>query len=430
MKIVYFFVAAMLANVIQADDSLDELDFDIDDLTISLVEESKPWRLAFAWQNGADLNALDNTTTHRFDSRLNWEQLLFKDYFFKLDGKAIVRLPGDDNQSGQSSIELDGRLRELYLQNSDEFWTLTAGFQILTLGEMDAVQVSDMFSPWDYSEFALTAPEDARLGQLMVNAQWYSGSSRWQLVYSPWPLSNRYPGGNADTLIQRLLGAQTVEVEDNQPKPFRDYEFLFKWQETIEGSDVTLTYANLLSNDPLFQRVSEQDAPVARFETDYFRFDVFAASANVSAGNFLWKLETAYKKNMQYQAVSVLKSDAWDFSLGVDYDANSAWSLSVEMLNQRLLTVKGQLKGFKKDNTRWLARWRKDWLHETLSTVLFVSYQWQYGDSIASMAFDYAVDDAWKVSLVGSVFNSTDSASPAQLTKDWDQLVLRVSYSR
>jgi len=99
-------------------DELNELDLDLD-FDIDIEETTSGpldlGRIILAWQNGVDINAVDNIKTHRFDVRLDWGKLIFNDYFFKIDGKAIIRLPGDDNQANQNSIELDGRLRELYI---------------------------------------------------------------------------------------------------------------------------------------------------------------------------------------------------------------------------------------------------------------------------------------------------------------------------
>lgn len=416
---------------IEFDDmSLDDEAFDttsIYDINDDITERS--WRLDFAWQNGTDLNELSQTISHRLDARLNVEKLVFNDYFFKMDAKILTRLRGDDSLSNQSSVEIDTRLRELFIQRSQSDWTLTSGFQILTLGEMDAVQISDVLSPWDYSEFAFTAPEDARLGQFMINAQGYRNNSRWQFIYSPWPLSNRYPGGNADTLMQRLLGSTEVMVNDNQPKPLQAHELLTQWQTTIESSDLTLLYGNLLSNDPVFHRTSDENDDIIRFETEYYRFHLFSLSGNYSLGNVLWKFETAYKKGIQYQSDTVLEKDLWELAVGFDYDANGAWALAFEVLNQHILGDTGDMATIQQNSTQIVTRWNKQWRHETLSTVVFFNYQLQYQDMVTSLALDYAVNDNTKASLVGSIFYSTDEHSPAQLSKDWDQIVFRVNYA-
>lgn len=407
-----------------------ELDFSIEELENRDEEiTSDPWTMIFSWQNGVDISALDSVRSHRFDARLDWGQLLFNDYFFKIDGKAIIRLPGDDNLENNKKIEFDGRLKTLFLQKSSDLWSFTAGFQALTLGEMDTLQVTDLLSPWDYSEFAFTAPEDARLGQLLFNAEWYFEQNFWQILYSPWPLSNRYPGGDGRVLIQQLLGDESITVNDNQPERFKDHEIVLKWKKSFPGSDVTLVYANLLSNDPLFTLINTENKATKQFETEYFRFNLFSASLNYSAGNILWKMESAYKQRMKYQAPLILESNAWDLAIGADYDANGAWSLSLEILNQHLLTSEKKILTLNKNNTQIVARWSKNWLNETLRSVIFISYQLQYKDTITSLSFDYALDDDWQVAWVATVFDSTDAQSPGQLTKDWDQVSLRISFA-
>lgn len=410
------------------DDFEEEFDFDTTTFDDSDII-SKPWRLAVALKNGVDLNDVSNTINRRVSLGLKVEQFFNDSYYVKLDGKMISQLPGDDAQTDQSSFSFDARLRDLFIQKSDEHWTLTAGFQTLTLGEMDAVQVSDYLSPWDYSESAFTSPEDARLGQLLINAQWYLGESRLQMIYSPWPLSNRYPGGDADTLMERLLGTTKISVEDNQPEVLQDHEILLRWQHSIDGSDISLLYSSLLSNDPIFYLTSAEGDSLTTFSTEYYRFHLISTSANYSMGNFLWKIETAYKHGMKYQSLEIVKNNQWDIAIGVDYDANGAWNMAFEVLNQHIIDPLPSSSSIKKNTIHLVTRWSKNWLHDTLSTIMFLNYQLPYRDIIASAGVDYAVNDNTKVSLVGSVFHSTDVKSPGQLTKDWDQIVMTLNYT-
>jgi len=417
----------------------DEMELDVEqnefdlDFTMSGVDEAstdaeKPWRLIFAWRNGVDAQNIRETRSHRFDSRMDWGQLVFDDYFVKLDGKLIFRLPGDDNQTNQQKTELDGRLKELYIQRSLPNWTITAGFQTIILGEMDTVQVADLFSPWDYSEFAFTSPEDARLGQFVINSEWYYKKSRWQLLYSPWPLSNRYPGESVD-FFRQIFGNQPVIINDNQPKPFQQNEFLAKWTSNIAGSDISFLYASLLSNNPTFNMISSNNSTTIRFDSAFPRFNLLVGSANYSAGNFLWKLETAFKQNIQFQSASNQLGDVWDLAVGSEYDANGAWNMSLEMLNQVFFTSSNQSSLPFRNNTQIVGRWSKNWLNQTLSTIIFGSYQVQYGDTVTSLSASYAIDDSWTAMLVATLFESTDSRSPGQFTKNWDQITAKVSFS-
>jgi len=295
---------------------------------------------------------------------------------------------------------------------------------------MDTVQITDLLSPWDYSEFAFTAPEEARLGQLLFNSEWHFKHTRWQILYSPWPLSNRYPDGDdGSNLIRQLFGNQTVTINDDKPKPFKDHELLLLWKKSFAGSDLTFVYANLLNNDPLFNLVSAENTEIKQFETEYFRFNLFAASMNYSSGNILWKIESAYKQGIKYQTPSILESNAWDLAIGADYDANGAWNLSLELLNQHILSGKKKRFNLNKNSTQLVVRWNKNWLNETLNAVVFISYQLQYKDTITSLSFDYSLDDNWKIAFVATVFESTDQQSPAQLIKDWDQATLRISFA-
>jgi len=414
---------------------LDELvlDMDMEFTETSAASWRDRLRFTFSYQAGLDLNKLTRVTSHRFDSRLRGEYLWQDSLFFKWDGKAILRLPGDDQMDASNNasedVGMDGRLRELFVQKSAKSWTSTWGFQTITWGEMDAVQIADQLSPWDYSEFAFTTPEDARLGQLLINSEWYSPFGQWQFIINPWPQTNRYPGGGASYLLEQSLGTSSFQVNQQQPDFFDDYELALRWTLNQQGYDISLMATSLLNNDPVFEMIMVNPQGTSIFNAKFPRFEMIAATANYSAGNLLWKAETAFKQDIHVAGSQSVIRDVLDAALGFDYDANGAWDVTVELLNQHILSGPGDLAGLRKNNTQWVARWRKQWLHQTLSSVYYVSYQLQHRDTVHSMALNYAITDAWLLDVNATLFESTEAQSPGQLTKNWDQLTFRLSFT-
>jgi len=408
--------------------SLDDIEISLDIPEIDLesnASEKSHWydmfRYSLAWQNGLDLNQLSEINSHRFDTRITADDLIFETLYYKVDGKLLWRLPKDNNISENKNVELDYRVAEFYLQKNINAFTITAGFQRIALGQMDAVQVSDVFTPWDFSEFAFTAPEDARLGQLILNTQWFSQYGTWQLLVNAWPTSNNYPGGDSDTLLKQLLNSDNVYVDDHQPEFLRDYETVLRWQHKIQKNDFALIYANLLTNQPSFVQQNTN----SNFHTRYDRYHMLAMSSNYSAGNFLWKLEIAWKNELEVDPSVQGKSTIIDGAIGFDYDANGAWAMSTELFNQH------RMDNFNvdKNNTLVVSRISKNWRHDTLTSVAFVSYSLQHKDVISSAALNYSMTDNWKSELNATIFHSTNKESPGYLSRNWDQITLRVFYS-
>jgi len=380
-----------------------------------------------AYQSGLSLYELGELISHRLDIRLRAEYLTQQAYFFRVDGKLINRLPGDGQLSSNEDIDWDGRLRELFVQKGNDKGTLTFGFQNFAWGEMDAVQISDVIAPRDYSEFAFTAPEDARLGQLLLNYQFYNDLGQWQLLYSPWPQTNRYPGGSASSLLE-FVTSEPIDLNNRQPRILKDYELAMRWKTTRTGHDMSIMLASLLANDPLFEEIGTSNG-TTRYQSNYSRFNMLAATINMSDANFLWKAELAFKQDLGLAGLSPEYYDVLEAAIGFDYDANGAWSATVEMFNQHIFLDADDLAGLEQNNSQMLFRWSKQWLNQTLSSIYYLSYQLQNKDNVHSLSLSYALSDNWLVDLNATLFQSSESNSPGQLTENWDQLTLRASFT-
>jgi len=411
--------------------SLDDMGIDLDGELFAEEAPRTKWYDAIiptlAYQSGLSLYEPGELTSHRFDIRLRGEHLTQRAYFFRMDGKLITRLPGDDQLASNESLDWDGRLREVFVQKGVDNWTLTFGFQNFAWGEMDAAQIADVITPRDYSEFAFTTPEDARLGQLLLNYQIYFASSQWQFLYSPWPQTNRYPGGSASSLLE-FVSSEPIQFDNHQPAFLDDYELAMQWKSSQTGRDISIMLASLLANDPLFEELPTNNNE-KHYRTKYSRFNMLAATINQSDANFLWKGEMAFKQNLGLGGLSPEFHDALETAIGFDFDANGAWSATVELFNQHIFLGTDDLPGFEQNNTQLLARWSKQWLNQTLTSIYFFSYQLQNRDNVHSFSLNYALSDNWLMDLNATLFDSPEPDSPGQLTKNWDQLTFRISFT-
>ena len=404
------------------------LDFDVSSAGIEVppaAASGTAWaspRWGFAWQLGANLDALDTVNSHRLDSRLRWEQLLLPWLYASVDGKLIIRATGDQQLRESEDAAWDWRVRELSLQASDERVGAKLGFQTIVWGEMDTAPINDLLSPWDYSEYAYTAPEDARIGQAALTANYFVAGSTVTIAVVPWALTNRYPGGDTNGLVAAILGVDNANVKDNQPEAMTDMEYGLRLKYSFPGTDVALYALSVLSNDPQF---TTDDG--VNFETRYSRYKNYGASINYVRDNILWKAELGYKPDVYIPAATPLERDTLEYALGADYNANGVYDLTLEAFNQHIFSGAGRLVGMKRDNSQIAGRISKNFLHDTLSVVYFLRYQVQYRDVTQSFSIDYAVNDYWNTSVNVTHIEINNQDSPYRFTDDWDQLSLRVS---
>ncbi len=401
------------------------MDFEIsDDLFEAYVTEqesevSSPLITTVAYQFGHGTEDSANSS-RRLDLRLQWEQLLDNGMFVRLDNKFILRHSVDQQLEADETVALDNRLRELYMQKNVDDVTLSIGQQIVVWGEMDSLSVTDIFAPWDYSEFVFTAPEDARIGQPIIQSQWYRNNSSLQLIYVPWPQVNEYPTGNGNEVLATLLGNTSFTINEHLPDAFEEDEVGLNWQQSTDAYDVSLMLARVRSNDPVFSTSNN-----INFDSRYPAYRMAGVSANYATDTVLWKGEFSYYDDL-FLADSAT-ANSRQLAVGFDYEANGAYNLSVEHAHQQ---VRGDLPAVQKVHTSQSAlRWSKNFLHETLVATYFFSYQWQYHDRVHSANLDYDINDTWNVQTNITVFEGGGGASLGQITEKWDQVAVRVTAS-
>ena len=387
----------------------------------------KDLRFGLAYQAGLDLNKLDSVTSNRFDSRLQWEKLLQKKFYITADGKFIVRFNGDQNLDNSETYSTEFRVKDFNVQTQVSQLGIKAGYQTIIWGEMDSAPINDVMSPWDYSEFAFTTPEDARIGQGSVVIDLFSSQTNLSLVFTPYPLANRFPGGEASALLAIILGSDNYTVNDNYPRLGKDYELGARLKHTIGSFDIAIYAAQIRSDFPRFELLSLENSGTPNFDLSYPQYESIGFSGNYSKGSFLWKYENAFKNNVYFPSQTAVFRDTMENAIGTDYNANGAYNLSLELYNQTILKGAGQLTGYKSNNSQLMMRWSKNYLHDTLSAIYYFSYQLQYEDMTQSLALQYAINDYWRIDLNATLFDVKNNDSPNAFIDDWDQVSFRIN---
>ena len=434
-----------VASAADSIDAIDDLELDSGlDLDMPVLEDSmndvkigkpaqrstgakKHVRLSFAYQLGSQFDDLSEIVSNRLDTRARWESLFGEHYYASLDAKLILRSWKDQQLEAGKDVSIEARAREAALQASYGAFSIKAGYQVSIWGEMDSARITDVLSPWDYSEFAFTSPEDARVGQPSILLDGFFANSKLGIVFTPLPLVNRYPSGDASGLLSYILGTDQFVIKEYAPEFGSDYELGIRFKHTLGSGDIAFYGARVISDDPLFELDPDAAGPDPVFDIRYPEYELLGFTANYAQGNFLWKTELAFKNNLYFPSQTSIIRDTMEVAAGLDYSANGAYSLTLELQNQRILPGEGALVGLKTDNSQAMLRWSKNFFHETLSAVYFASYQIQYGDTTHSTALQYAVSDFWRVDLNFTVFDVKNQDSPQKFIDDWDQVSIRAT---
>lgn len=390
-------------------------------------DEPKAWRLQAAYNLGYGLAAPRDINVHRGELRLQWERLLNQKYFVELDGKLIGRLQGDQALAAGESFAGDTKLRSLYVQTSNPRWGIKAGYQVASFGKLDMMPVVDVMSPWDYSEFAFTAPEDARVSQAMLRLSHHRQQDKFELLWNPKPSANHYPGGDPSTLLETYLGTSNFDLQITEPWENNQGELALRWERNGEKRDVSLTVASVLQDDPLVEPI-DLLLPTPLYGIRYPRYQLLGAGFTRSSGNFLWKLDAAYLHELSFFDTAYREANGVHVAGGFDYVSPNQVSVSVEAGHRHLLLPGGST--LPADSTQLGFRVSRNFRNDTLSAIYFASYQLQDRYLAQSGALRYAISDNISAELVATVFNVGNTGSMYAFTDGWDQLAFRLTVAQ
>ncbi|MGD9211970.1 MAG: hypothetical protein PVI90_14405, partial [Desulfobacteraceae bacterium] len=282
----------------------------------------------------------ERTVLNRSSIRLELGRLFSKRHYAKLDGKLTV-FGADDHfvRAKGRSMQLDGTLREAYLESSFDKITIKAGKQILIWGESDTAIVTDLVSPRDISELNFKSIEDSRISQTMIVLNAFSSFGSWNFFLNPDPATDDLADEGTEYYTIVPMPSDFVELKENKPD-VDDTEFGLRWKRTFGQSDVAIMAADLVENQPMITFKSFTDTNEKMLAKEYNRFQMLGFASSFAWENFIWKAEMAYSWDRSYQrsdndtGYAAAKSDTFDIAAGLEYASTSRlWSITLEAAN-------------------------------------------------------------------------------------------------
>lgn len=374
------------------------------------TEHESNWKNTLSYINAVDDHS--DTVINRLSWRLQWESLQGENNYWVIDTKLRLFNKSDMQHNSNESIDYDLNLNSLYLQKSFAKSSLKAGYQTITLGFMDLLNVSNVFTPQDFSEAVFTSPEDSRIGQAIINWSRYQQDNQIELYLNFYPTENRYPLSNFKQILSGLLGTSNITLSDELPDAFEEPEMLLKWQTQNNEHEIQLIAASLLQNDPNLRPVFLL-AP-AKFAIEYPRFSFLAGAYSYTSGQHQLKAETSYKQGIKPVDTGNLEINEFSIALGWEYSANGNYMLSLESLvterdlpDQTTGLIPLPLIETRLEQTA--ISWRKNFLNETVSATVFAGI-FNPGDlEIVSLSLSYTPVDDWVIEMIATEVNSEET---------------------
>ena len=261
------------------------------------------------------------------------------------------------------------QLREAYAYYSDQHWDLRAGRQIITWGVADALRLTDIISPMDYTEFLAQDYDDIRIpvGALRLR---YS-REKWSAEVVAIPVSSFFELPTDD---KNPWSVGALPIEEEPKHRIYNMEYGGRLSFFLSGIDFSLSALHTWNKMPDFTNGIGE----------FHRLTMLGADCSIPLGQFVIRGEFADYLNGQ---TSNIKHQTSNFLLGVDWYAGNEWSLSAQYAHQYVT------KGAHRNSGLATFRISKNLLHNALALQSFAYIDVTNGGIYNRLSADYALND-------------------------------------
>ena len=270
------------------------------------------------------------------------------------------------------------QLREAYAYYSDNHWDVRAGRQIITWGVADALRLTDIISPMDYTEFLAQDYDDIRIpvGGLRLR---YS-REKWSFEAVAIPVSSFFELPTDDT---NPWSVGPLPIGDEPSHRLCNMEYGGRLSFFLSGIDFSLSALHTWNKQPVLCDGVGQ----------YRRMTMLGADCSVPLGRFVLRGEFAEYLDEAQNQFSILnsqisiRSSSTNALLGVDWYAGNDWSLSAQYAHKYVAS------GDHRNTGLATLRISKELLHNTLALQTFAYIDVTNGGVYNRLSADYALND-------------------------------------
>lgn len=261
------------------------------------------------------------------------------------------------------------QLREAYAYYSDVHWDVRAGRQIITWGVADALRLTDIISPMDYTEFLAQDYDDIRIpvGALRLR---YS-REKWCFEAVAIPVSSFFELPTDD---KNPWSVGPLPIGDEPNRRLSNMEYGGRLLFFLSGIDFSFSALHTWNKMPVFCDGIGQ----------YRRMTMLGADVSVPVGKFVVRGEVAEYLD---EAQTFGRAATTNALLGIDWSAGNDWSFSAQYSHKYITSGDNRNSG--------LATFRisKELLHNTLALQSFAYVDVTNGGVYNRLSADYAIND-------------------------------------
>lgn len=296
------------------------------------------------------------------------------------------------------------QLREAYAYYSDNHWDVRAGRQIITWGVADALRLTDIISPMDYTEFLAQDYDDIRIpvGGLRVRFS----REKWSMEAVAIPVSSFF---DLPTDAENPWSVGPIAIGAEPSHNAYNMEYGGRLAFFLSGIDFSFSALHTWNKQPV----------LCNGVGEYRRMTMLGADVSVPMGKFVVRGEVAeYLDELQTGGTRAASTNAL---LGIDWYAGNDWTLSAQYSHKYIAL------GEHRNTALSTLRISKELLHNTLALQTFAYIDVTNGGVFNRLSADYALNDQIHA-VIGYDYFHADGGMFAIYNKN-SELFFKLKYS-
>ena len=300
------------------------------------------------------------------------------------------------------------KIRELFVSQTFGSFELRAGRQIITWGVADALRLSDIISPMDYSEFLAQDYDDIRIPENALRVKYSKNSFSAEALAVPVIETFDLPVDGRNPWAISISGNDSI-ITDNVPDlKIKNMEFGGRLQWFLSGVDFSVAALRTFNKMPVFLLDYNPKNQLLVCNGKYQRMTMAGFDFSVPLSKFVFRGEFAeYFDEAQQPAIGqqIVSKNTANALLGVDIYPGNDWNISLQYAHKYIDHYTNDLNAYRNSGTATI-RVSKELFRNTLNINTFAYIDVTDGGIYDRTTFDYSVNDMLHIALGFDYFNA------------------------
>ena len=327
-------------------------------------------------------------------------------------------------------------LHEGYLDYVSDQWDMRLGRQIIIWGKADGIQITDIISPPDYTEFITRDLDEIRMPVDALKFRWLGDVANAEVIWIPFFKSAVLPSRDNPWAISPEF-PDDVDVsfkETKEPvKKLKNSEIAGKLSFYLSGIDIALSAFYGWDDFPSMHSIVKKDAGTrfVTFEPEHHRLTFVGLEFSKPWGELVIRGEAAFYDGKYFEPEDIegqlFKKNSLNWLLGADWYPGSNWTIIVQFAGSFILDYDDRIE---EDEHTMIATLNvsKKLLRETLTLSNMIYLSINDIDLLDRISVEYALTDEFHISGGADIFSGSDEGRFGAY-EDNTQVWIKAKYS-